>query len=155
MNPVRFLALVYHYAYFWMVEEQSYKLKDGKPIPKWPRDKALYAYVFVWAWVIGLAFMDYAIIEAWRGFPYHKSQMVELPKTDIRSWLAVAPVLFAIVYANSLLLNKNSVENYRVIFHSWPKKKRMRWKIYTLIVSVIPFGLLLIVGSIHQSLLQP
>jgi hypothetical protein len=36
MNPVRFLALVYHYAYYWMVEEQSYKLKDGKPIPKWP-----------------------------------------------------------------------------------------------------------------------
>jgi hypothetical protein len=100
--------------------------------------------------------MDYGIVEAMRGFPLHTSQMYHLPpKSDIRSWIIVSPFFLAIVYANSLLLNKARVEYYGKIFHGWNKQKRMRWKIYVLLVGALSFVLLFLVGEIHQSLLQP
>jgi len=155
MNPLRALLLVYHYAYYWMVEEQTHNWGDGKPAPKWSRSKAISVFVFVWIFVIGAGFLDYAIIEAMLGYPFHKSQMVPLPKTEIRSWLVALPFFLAIGYINGLLLNEAQVEYYRKIFHGWNKQKRMRWKIYVLLVAAIPFALVFAIGGIHQGLLQP
>jgi hypothetical protein len=138
-----------------MVEEATHKWMSDGVAEKWSRNKAIGVIVIVEIFAIGLLASDYAIIATLLGHPRHRDQLIHLSKTDLNSYIIIAPFIGAMYYANAQLLSKERIAYFKNIFHTWNKQKRGWWKAAVLLIGAFLFVLFIIVGGVAANLIQP
>jgi uncharacterized protein (DUF486 family) len=100
-----------------------------------PRFKALCALVVVEAFGLGALLTIYISVAAMLGFGTHLS-----PLSKPILWAYSISYGIAMLYVNRWLIGPSErIEYYRTIFDGWDKQKRMRWKIYVVLITVSTF----------------
>ena len=122
MKIIRTLALLYQYVYYWMLEI------DHGWLPEITSRYKAYL-VFSVLEMLGLGALYTFVARVVLGFP--------IKQVDIPVAMIVAFV-FATFFVNRWLLGfPERVEHYRKIFDSWDKWRRVRWKLYVVMIAVL------------------
>ena len=137
--------MLYQYAYYWMLEIDKYGWR-GKLSASVTKSKAFIAFAIVETCALGAFYIFIANIML--GVPIHKG--------------AYPPVIVfliyvaAMVYVNKQLLGPSKrIEYYKDIFDGWDKGKRMRWKLYVILISVLAFVAFILAVQASRKMLQP